>query len=279
MLKTNYHTHTIFCDGNNSTDEIAEEAVKKGFDILGFSSHAMFPFSSSWHINPKNYNSYVESVLKTKEKYQDKIKILLGFEADYAFPVSKPAFDIYKKFNPDFLIGSVHYIFTERGRLAVDYGAEKLQECIKKLFNGDTKKLVCEYFYQEREMLKKSDFSILGHCDLIRKNNKILNMYNENDFWYRKEIKATADQIKKSGIIVEVNTGAIARGYMEDVYPSQEFLSLLKERNIPVTISSDAHKKEDLDFAFDKALEQIKKASYSELAYIDIDRKVKFQKI
>lgn len=279
MLKTNYHTHTIFCDGKGTPEEIAEYAVKKGFDILGFSSHSMYPFASNWHIPPKNFNDYVNSVNDAKNKFAGKLKILLGFEADYAPFVTVPDFDRYKKLNPDFLIGSVHYVFSEKGRLAVDYSANLLKEKIDLLYGGNAKKLVCEYFSLEREMLSKGKFSIIGHADLIRKNNKVLNMFSENDSWYRNEIKETANAIKNAGVIAEANTGAMARGYMNDIYPSAEFLSLLCERNVPVTLSSDAHNPEQLDFAFDKALECLRKAGYKELAYIDSDKKIKMQKI
>lgn len=279
MLKTNYHTHTVFCDGKETPEEIAMAAVEKGFDILGFSSHSMYPFASSWHILPKDFNAYVESVNSAKKKFSGKLKILLGFETDYIPLVSHPDFERYKKLDPDFLIGSVHYVFSEKGRLCVDYSASLLKEKIDTLYGGDSKKVVCEYFHLEREMLSKCSFSIIGHADLVRKNNSALKMFSENDSWYRKEIKATADAIKRSGVIAEVNTGAIARGYMEGVYPSDEFLALLREKNVPVTISSDSHSKENLDFAFDKALLAIKKAGYNELAFIDTDRKIKFQKI
>ncbi len=279
MLKTNYHTHTVFCDGKETPEEIALAAVAKGFDILGFSSHSMYPFASSWHIPPKDFNAYVESVNSAKKKFSGKLKILLGFEADYIPLVSHPDFERYKKLDPDFLIGSVHYVFSEKGRLCVDYSASLLKEKIDTLYGGNSRKVACEYFHLEREMLSKCSFSIIGHADLVRKNNSALKMFSENDSWYRKEIKATADAIKRSGVIAEVNTGAIARGYMEGVYPSDEFLALLRERNVPVTISSDSHSKENLDFAFDKALLAIKKAGYNELAFIDTDRKIKFQKI
>ncbi len=279
MLKTNYHTHTSFCDGKGSPEEIAEAATAKGFDILGFSSHSMYPFAGAWHIPTKDFNVYAEAVNSAKEKFSGKLKILLGFEADYIPLVTKPDFDRYKKLDPDFLIGSVHYVFSEKGRLCVDYSASLLKEKIDTLYNGNSKKVVCEYFSLEREMLSKSNFSIIGHADLVRKNNNALKMFNEKDSWYRKEIKSTADAIKKSGVIAEVNTGAIARGYMDGVYPSDEFLALLNERNVPVTLSSDSHSKENLDFAFDKAIQAVQKAGYRELAYIDTDRKIKFQKI
>ena len=81
------------------------------------------------------------------------------------------------------------------------------------------------------------------------------------------------------GVIAEINTGAIARGTMDDVYPSAEFLSLLKERGVPVTISSDSHAPESLDTAFDRAIEAARKAGYTELAYLESKDSIKFQKI
>lgn len=279
MLKTNYHTHTDFCDGKGSPEEIAQAAIEKGFDILGFSSHSMYPFAGSWHIQPEDFNAYINAVNSAKEKFSGKLKILLGFEADYVPPVTKPDFERYKKLSPDFIIGSVHYVFSEKGRLCVDYSPNLLKEKIDGLYGGDSRKLVCEYFRLERQMLSECSFSIIGHADLIRKNNDVLKMFSENDSWYRKEIKETADAIKKSGVIAEINTGAISRGYMKGVYPSDEFLALLHERNVPVTISSDSHAKENLDCAFGTALSAATKAGYTELAFIDDDKKIKFQKI
>ncbi|MEE1167167.1 MAG: histidinol-phosphatase [Treponema sp.] len=279
MIKTNYHTHTDFCDGNGTVNQIAQNAIQKGFNILGFSSHSMYPFSGSYHIVQKEHPLYVQAVNEAKEKYKNQLTILLGFEAEYAPNVTKPDFSYYKSLSPDYLIGSVHYIFTPKGRLAVDYNAERLEQKINELFGGNAKKMVCEYFALEREMLSNSAFSIIGHPDLVRKNNGRLHMFCENDSWYRKEIKATANAIKKAGVIVEVNTGAIARKYMDDVYPSKEFLSLLSERNIPVTINSDSHTPEGLDAFFDKAKEALWKAGYNEVAYIDENKNIRMQKL
>ena len=38
-LKANYHTHTSLCDGTASPEEMVLEALRKGFDHLGFSGH------------------------------------------------------------------------------------------------------------------------------------------------------------------------------------------------------------------------------------------------
>lgn len=279
MIKANYHTHSIYCDGNNSIEEIIQTAIQKNFNIIGFSSHCMYPFAEDWHISPKEVSTYVNEVKTLSKQYKDQITVLCGFEADYIPGITKPDFNLYKQFEIDYLIGSVHYIFTKNGFMSADDSEENVCKGIKKLFNNNAKKAVCEYFYLEREMIKNSNFTILGHPDVFRKENDRLKIFSEKDSWYKKEVKALVKEISKKDIICEINTGAITRKKMNDVYPSSYFLKLLKEKNVPVTISSDAHNALDLDSNFDFALNAIKKAGYSEIAYLEAGNKIKFQKI
>ena len=37
MLKANYHTHTVLCDGKNTAEEMVQRALDLGFKYLGFS--------------------------------------------------------------------------------------------------------------------------------------------------------------------------------------------------------------------------------------------------
>lgn len=280
MLKTNYHTHTEYCDGKGSVEEITETAIEKGFDFLGFSSHSAWPFASDWHIAPREIKKYISDVKKTAEKYRDKIKILCGFEADYIPKITKPSLkNDYSSFNPDFLIGSVHYLVTENGNFTVDDKTENVKAGIDICFNGDGKKCVQEYFKAQREMLSAGDFTIWGHPDLVRKRNGILRFFDEKSDWYINELRETAKIAAKNGAIAEINTGAISRGAMDDVYPSSDFLSILHEHGVPITLSSDSHQKEHLDFAFERALDAGIRAGYTEIAYIDEERKIRFQKI
>ena len=95
MIKTNYHTHSTFCDGKESAEDMARTAEQKGFAILGFSSHAMFPFSDSWHIHisPGGYEAYMGEIARLKEAYRGRMAILAGFEADYIPGLTKPDMD------------------------------------------------------------------------------------------------------------------------------------------------------------------------------------------
>ena len=280
MLKTNYHCHTTFCDGKNSVDEMVRAAVAKDFAVLGISSHSAYPFAENWHIAPGRHGEYMKTVRDAAQKYQNALTVLCGFEADYIRGVTKPSLsDEYALLQPDYLIGSVHYVVINDRIFAVDDKAETLSAAIRDFCGGNAKKVVQEYFALEREMLSKGGFTILGHPDLVRKNNGCLHLFSENDDWYRTEIKALADAVKKSGVIAEINTGAIARKKMDDVYPSAELLALLCERKVPITVNSDAHTTNDLDCAFERAFACAKRAGYTESAFLDKDGAVCFQKM
>src|SRR5574344_306882 len=278
-LKTNYHTHTTFCDGKESAEDMAKTAFTKGFDILGFSGHSMYPFASTWHLPPRSFNTYIETIHSIAKEYAGRMKVLCGFEADYVPGLTVPRMAAYSEFKPDYLIGAVHYIVNENGNFTADGSLEEVSEGIKKLFSGNAQEAVCTYFSLQREMLKKGDFAIWAHPDLIRKQNGTLHFFNEGESWYRSELLATASAAKHAGVIAEINTGAIARGTMDDVYPSADFLSILCDTGVPVMINSDAPCGKDLDCAFDRAAAAAKKAGYTETMFLEAGLEVKSQKL
>ena len=283
-MKINMHTHTLWCDGKTSAEEMVLAAIQKGFNVLGFSGHCIHPLNPDfykpvddvWHIPSQNIRAYTQEISRLKEKYSSQIKILLGFEADYfeapAFGSAIPDKNAYSEFSPDYLIGAVHFVNTEKGFYTVDHKAEVIKENLIKLYskaNGeiDGRSAVCDYFEAERNMLKKGNFDILAHPDLLRKRNGHLKFFDEEESWYKEELELTAKEIAKAGVISEINTGAIARGAMDDVYPSQYFLELLYKNGVPVCINSDAHTTDGLDCAFERAAEIARRVGYKELNY------------
>ena len=49
----NLHTHTTYCDGKNTAEEMVQKAIELGFRSLGFSGHAPMPDSI-----PASYPDY-----------------------------------------------------------------------------------------------------------------------------------------------------------------------------------------------------------------------------
>jgi histidinol-phosphatase (PHP family) len=274
QLKTNYHTHTTFCDGKAGPEEMAVSAIENGFDILGFSAHAMYPLADGWHMSLERYAEYTETIAALKVKYRDKIEILIGYEVDFLPPLCVPDKKKFSALGAEYIIGSVHYI-TNKDNAAfpadyfiVDGKEEEVTHGIETVFGGDGKKAVQAYFAAEREMLKHGGFDIAGHLDVIRKRNGVLRFFDESEDWYKRELEATAEAAGASGVIVEINPGGIARGAIDDTYPSADFLNALYKNAVPVMINSDAHRCEHLDVGFDLAKKRALDAGYRETVYL-----------
>lgn len=277
-MKTNYHTHTTFCDGKDSPRDVVQAAVQRGFSVLGFSAHSLYPHAADWHMPAKDHKNYFETVRALAKEFEGKIKIYAGLEADYIPEIACDFNWAYKDFAPDYLIGSVHYLNNKNGFFTVDDKLEKVQEGLWRLYSNDGKKAVCEYFDRQRQMLSSQKITILGHADLVRIRNAELKFFDEGDSWYKKELKATAKAAARAGVIVEINTGGLARGSIDDVYPSAEFLECFFKEGVPVTFSSDSHSAQTLDFAFDRAELAAVRAGYTEAVYLE-DGKIKLREL
>ncbi len=276
LNNTNYHTHSTFCDGTNTLREMAKAAFDAGVKVLGFSAHTAFPFASYWHMDTRNYKDYFYDVQLLKAEYEGKMEILNGIEAEYLPPVSYCSKKTYKNYAPDFVIGSVHYLTAQNiingGCFTIDGPTSEVYDGVKTFFNGDGKKAVQAYFSIQRDMIQTCDFDIVGHIDLFRKRNAELHLFDENDSWYRNELKETAKIAGKSGKVVEINTGGMTRANMSSPYPSPDFLRLLKAENVPVTINSDSHDVSSIVSYFDNAVMAAKDAGYTALHHLSKGR-------
>ena len=252
-VKANYHTHSTWCDGSCTPREMVEAAVARGFGALGFSSHAMLPQRDvDWVLTPEKAPRYAAEVRALAKEYAPRIRVLCGVEADYVPGGAEPSSAAYAAISPDYIIGSVHFVRAADGALVpVDHSPELLSEGVRLHFSGSAEALVRAYFAQIRDSLA-FDFGIVGHPDLVRKFNARHPYFDESAEWYAQELERTADAIAASGKIVEVNTGAISRGWLDDAYPSPMFRAMLRSRGVRFLLSSDAHAAESLDCAFDR---------------------------
>ena len=272
MTLRNLHTHTTFCDGTASPGEMAAAARKAGFSALGFSAHLAWPFASGWHIAPDRIPAYQSGVRALRSQYAGQMEIFCGFEADYLRGTLFPDRRVLAGFAPDFLIGSVHYVPAEKKTpaplLTVDDKTENVARWLTECFEGNARRAVKAYFRAVREMALTCRFDVIGHADLIKKRNRELAFFRESDSWYRAEIRKTVQAIARSGKTVEINTGGIARGATDSVYPSEEMLRLLYREGVPVTISSDAHEPGAVAAAFDEAVSAAGNAGYRRILHL-----------
>lgn len=273
MHLTNLHTHTNFCDGKYSAENMIIAAINSNMQSIGISSHGPTQFVSNWNIQKYNVEKYITEIEILKEKYKDTIEIFIGMELDYIPGVGFEETSIELIDRLDYYIGSVHYLDTFKNGVmwAVDYNIEELILGIKESFNGNTKLAVETYYNHISEMVAKYEPPIIGHLDLFKKNNKNNILFDEKSDWYIQVIEKCLNIIKKTSSIIEVNTGGIARGYTNEQYPSTFILKMIKEKGIPIIINSDAHDINGIACNFDEMYKLVFNLGFESLSYLSKD--------
>jgi histidinol-phosphatase (PHP family) len=211
---------------------------------------------------------YLGEVRRLQKAHRDGPEIYLGLEVDYLSPEQNPAEAKYHALGVDYLIGSVHHIYSpeQEAFIPVDSTREELDRLAEETFGGDTRSMVGRYYQMLREMIRIGGFDIIGHIDLIKKHNADNRYFDEAAGWYRDEIEETLRVIADLGEtapLMEVNTGAMARGYTAEPYPSPWILERGVELGIPIMLNADAHKPEWIDYGFPEVERIIRDAGYA----------------
>lgn len=244
MINRDFHLHTVFSDGENTPEEIVLEALSRGMTAIGFSEHSYTPFDENGCLKRGGTDEYIEEISRLKEKYAGKITILCGIEQDIFSERADPRLD--------YSIGSVHFIEAGGGYIPVDLTADILHEAAERFFGGDALSLAERYFDTVSRVLSVTGADVIGHFDLISKFNEGDRLFDGKSERYRAAWKRAADALLAAGKPFEINTGAVARGYRSECYPSGEIAAYIVARGGRFILSSDSHRKETLCFGFDK---------------------------
>lgn len=257
---TNFHTHTTYCDGECSAQEMLEAAIAQNMEAIGFSVHSHLDSEPDWTIDKNEMQLYVGELSNMQGDYEPKIRVLIGIEQDYWS--REEDCDIE---GIEYKIGSVHSLIEEDTTWSsVDYKPENTATCRDKYFDGDIYKMVERYFELVGDIYERTHCNIVGHFDLITKfNNLPNNEYNlfidVNDERYINAEQKALEKLSKAPVIFEINTGGMSRGYTTTPYPSERVLQYLGEHKIPVIFASDAHTTDTLLYGRDEVLKLVEK--------------------
>lgn len=273
MINYNYHTHSTFCDGKNELEEMIQAAIDCGIKILGISSHGPLPFEAYWVMNKERMEEYISKVKELTDKYKDKIEILLGMELDYLPELGLDYVDKKLLNRLDYYIGSVHFLgeLNDGYKWTVDESLEVIEKGIKENFGGNFITAAEKYYECIADLAEKYNAPIIGHFDLIKKNNSDNVLFDEKIDEYRMIVEKCLSRISKTNSVIEINTGGKARGYTKEYYPSTWILEIIKDKQIPITINSDAHFITGINHEFEQAYQLIKDLGFESYMYLTKD--------
>lgn len=245
MAYSNYHTHTTCCDGKNTPEEMICAAIAAGCPALGFSGHAHTAFDESYCMSPEKTSAYRRELEMLREKYAGQIRILIGVEQDF---YSDAPTDGY-----DFVIGSVHYVKKCGAYIPVDESETFLRRAVEQYYGGDFLSLAEDYYHTVAQVKTKTGCDIVGHFDLITKFNEGGVLLDETVPRYRRAALNALGALLDQGAVLEINTGAVSRGYRSAPYPAAFLLDEIGRRGGKMLLSSDCHSRDAVCFGFAEA--------------------------
>jgi histidinol-phosphatase (PHP family) len=243
------HNHTVLCNHAEGTiDAYIEEAIVAGTKYFGFADHAPMEYDPKYRMGFEQMACYEADVLAAKEKYKEKIEILLGYEVDF-LPGHMDERVLHAKV--DYLIGSVHFID--------DWGFDN-PEFIGRYEHEDIDVIWQKYFDAIEAMAQSKLFDIVGHLDLI----KVFKFMPNKDIVTM--AKKALHAIKEADMALELNVAGYRKPIGEP-YPSKALLAEAFALGIPITFASDAHKPEQVALYDKEIIAFAREVGYSECVY------------
>lgn len=258
-IKFDLHTHHERCGhADGSIEQYIRAAIKEGLTAIGISDHA--PYFAHEHDQPRpniamakrEFPHYVREVLALKQKYADKIDVLLGVESDFYAEHIDTYRHTLTKYPFDYIIGSVHQtngvsIFNRHrfDHLSMD---EQIQQ-------------KTDYYTLIEQSARSGLFQILGHIDAMKAYYPAFSDIPTPDV-----IDRTLKTIADHNVAIEVNTSGGTKK-VGGWYPSDAILERALYFNVSITFGSDAHHPRRVAEDFARVQQRLQEIGFKQWVY------------
>ena len=236
-----------------AVDPFVETARANGVDGICFTEHVYYftqtrtLWTVPYQVERCRYDldAYVGAVLQARNRG---LPVKLGLEVDFVPGREDETRALLAPYPWDFLLGSVHFI----DGLGVD-GAPRLVDDV------GVEETWRRYFETLMRAAQSGLFDSLAHPDLPKVFGDRVEVF---------DYAPVADAIANGGVAVEVSTAGL-RKPVGELYPHPEFLAACRDRGVPVTLASDAHKPSLVGRDFDRARELLRAAGYETITVFE----------
>jgi histidinol-phosphatase (PHP family) len=253
------HVHTPLCGhAEGSPGEYLFQARKGGLRGLVFTDHSPMP---SWY-DPESRMAlselpfYLLALERVREKNPD-LYVGIGLEADFHPGTEAFVAQLLRSYPFDYVIGSVHYL----GAWPLDHPDHQGEYAWR-----DLEEVFRAYFQEVERAARSGLFHAIGHLDLPKK------------FGHRLPEEALLElaepalrAIAEAGLFLDVNTAGL-RKPAKEVYPAPALLLRARELGIGLVLGSDAHRPEEVGFAFGEAQALLLSLGFQEAHYFQEGR-------
>jgi len=265
---TDYHLH-LRPDGHDAsvadyhTEANAERyraaAGERGIAELGVSEH-VYRFTQALEVwRHPFWESFAHDDIDAYCAFvREHTDLRLGIEADFVPDAEDRLASLLDVREFDYVVGSVHFI--RDGAVDMDdYSVWDSGRGVEEIWR--------RYFETVAESARSGLFDIVSHPDLVK-------------YWgpahprripggdLRRYYEPTVEAFAEADVAVEVSTAGLRKPAGE-LYPARPFLEMCVEANVPVALSSDAHRPEDVGAGYERALELLAAVGVGELSVFE----------
>lgn len=256
-MLTDYHTHSYRCGHAVGTmREYVEAALARGLDEIGLTDHIYLYFEDqrarrdpTYAMSEDDYPRHVDEMLELREEFAGRISVRISVEADFIRGREQELREILGRFPYDYVLGSVHF---------VDGWAIDAPENIGRWQIEGVAKIWRRYFEELEAAIDSRMFDLLAHIDLPKK----FGFFPGTGF--EQTVSSVIDRIAAAGCAVELSSAGL-RKPVGEIYPSPAILARLRERGIPVALSSDAHAPQEVGDGLETLIAAARGAGYEEV--------------
>ncbi len=259
MQKFSYHTHTDFSDGRNTPEEMLQQAADLGWEEIGISDHLIvhknIRQSFSWPRWEKTdkieifhadfseaadgFCRHADHLRKLARGYN--LKVRVGAEVDFfCYDGWAEEFDAFcQQVGLDYCISGNHFLPLNNGEQILDAKDSGM------LNQKDLESALRLHFATVTAAACSGMFAFIAHLDYLRK------IPQWKDLAFTAEKTAVTAALVKSATATELSSKGIRKqGYF---YPEESWLKQIIAADVPLVISDDAHRIEELGFEFEQA--------------------------
>ena len=242
------HLHSrISCDSEMGLQAACRHALKLGLKALVFTEHADFD-PSDQGCGFYDDRKYDEELAEARVAMGRALKIYKGVEITYQPQRRLQILEFIHQHQFDFTLGSVHIVGPQD--VSRPEPAQKYYGTIEE------EQAYGEYFQEVEKLIDSRLFDCLGHLDLCKRYGHLHFgplIYRK----YEKSFKRLLKRLIQSGMMLEINTSGLRQQVKETFPPYPAVMEYLKMGGTNLTLGSDAHRTQDVGYAFEKVLHEI----------------------
>ncbi|GAA0604477.1 histidinol-phosphatase HisJ family protein [Virgibacillus siamensis] len=243
-----YHIHSNFsADCDTPMEQTIEKAMEREMKEICFTEHIDYDYPDESIVFEFDLEAYDRKIREVQSAYKDCIQIKKGVEIGLQPHLLNRYNNLLENHRFDFIICSMH-------------SAEGKDLHSGSFFADRTPEASCEAYYSELLSCMKdfSNFSILGHIDLVKRY-----LQQESTEHFHEVIREIFREIIPAGKGIELNTSGKRYG-MEQGMPSMDILKLYKECGGEIlTLGSDSHVASTVAYDFRDAIELLKQIGFT----------------